>query len=133
MEIGDFGGALYDFHDVKTQQPDNEEANEASSRALEAKKNANRVDYYAALEVDTDASIDEIHAAYKRAARQWHSDRFPKREEKQHAHDVMRIVNRAYEVLSDPAKREAYDAGGDWEEIGFEDLLKKTPEGEDGL
>jgi tetratricopeptide (TPR) repeat protein len=131
MELGNYDSAVYDFNFVKTQDPDNAEAAEGYDRAFEARKEATRVDYYAALELTSSATQGEIHAAYRRMARLWHPDRFGDTEEKEHAHAVMRLVNEAHEVLGDPDKRKAYDDGEDWEGIGIEDLLKSEPSEQD--
>jgi molecular chaperone DnaJ len=64
-------------------------------------------DYYAVLGVPRDASPDDIKKAYRRLARQLHPDVNPDEEER------FKEVTRAYEVLSDPQKRELHDLGGD--------------------
>lgn len=66
-------------------------------------------DYYAALGVRRDASADEIKKAFRRLARELHPDvnPDPKTQER------FKEINTAYEVLSDPQKRQVYDLGGD--------------------
>lgn len=66
-------------------------------------------DYYRILEVDRGASSDEIKRAYRRLARQWHPDASASPE----AEERFKQIGEAYEVLSDPAKRERYDLYGD--------------------
>ncbi|WP_435747884.1 molecular chaperone DnaJ [Nocardioides sp. SYSU DS0663] len=66
-------------------------------------------DLYDLLGVDRDADADALKKAYRRLARQYHPDVNPEPE----AQDRFKEVTRAYEVLSDPQKRAAYDRGGD--------------------
>jgi molecular chaperone DnaJ len=64
-------------------------------------------DYYGSLGVAPDATDDEIKKAYRKLARQLHPDVNPGEEER------FKEVTKAYEVLSDPKKRELHDLGGD--------------------
>lgn len=66
-------------------------------------------DLYELLGVDRDADADTIKKAYRRQARQYHPDVNPDPA----SQDRFKEISRAYEVLSDPQKRAAYDRGGD--------------------
>ena len=67
-------------------------------------------DYYEVLEIQREASGEQIKSAYRKAAMQWHPDRNP--EKKKEAEDRFREATEAYSVLSDPQKRAAYDRFG---------------------
>jgi molecular chaperone DnaJ len=66
-------------------------------------------DYYGILGVRRDADADEIKKAYRRLARELHPDVNPDPE----LQERFKEVTRAYEVLSDPEKRQMYDLGAD--------------------
>jgi molecular chaperone DnaJ len=66
-------------------------------------------DYYEVLGVARDASADDIKKAYRRLARQLHPDINPDPA----TQERFKEVTKAYEVLTDPRKREMYDLGAD--------------------
>ena len=65
--------------------------------------------YYETLQVTREASGDEIKTAYRKMAMQFHPDRNPDNPE---AEDKFKACAEAYEVLSDPEKRQLYDTYG---------------------
>ncbi len=64
-------------------------------------------DYYDILGVSEDASKKKIDRAYRRLAKKYHPDRNPDDDE---AEQKFKEISEAHEVLSDPEKREEYDA-----------------------
>ena len=66
-------------------------------------------DYYEVLGVDREATEDDLKRAYRQAAKKYHPDLNPDDSE---AEEKFKEVNEAYEVLSDPQKRAAYDRFG---------------------
>src|SRR6202044_2786048 len=66
-------------------------------------------DYYGALGVRREAQPDEIKKAYRRLARELHPDVNPDPA----TQERFKEINQAYEVLSDPEKRQMYDLGAD--------------------
>lgn len=65
--------------------------------------------YYDVLSVDRDSDAAELKRAYRKLALQLHPDRNPGDEE---AEDRFKEASEAYQVLSDPEKRRAYDTYG---------------------
>jgi uncharacterized membrane protein len=62
-------------------------------------------DYYAILGVPRDATQEQIKEAYRRLVKIYHPDRNPSPE----AEEMFKLINEAYQVLSDPARRAGYD------------------------
>jgi molecular chaperone DnaJ len=68
-----------------------------------------KADYYEILGINKGATEDEVKAAFRKAAKQYHPDLHPNDKE---AEAKFKEVNEAYEVLSDKDKRAKYDQFG---------------------
>ncbi len=68
-----------------------------------------RIDLYTVLEVRRAASVNEIKRAFRKLARRYHPDINPGDGS---AEELFKRITEAYDVLSDPLKREFYDLNG---------------------
>lgn len=67
-------------------------------------------DYYEVLGLQKGADENEIKKAYRKLAKKYHPDTNQGNKEAEHR---FKEITEAYEVLSDPEKRKAYDSGGE--------------------
>ena len=65
--------------------------------------------YYEILEVNENASKEVIDKAYKVLAKKYHPD-LQEEKNKKVAEEKIKSLNEAYEILSNPKKKQAYDA-----------------------
>src|SRR5256885_6481295 len=73
-------------------------------------------DYYETLGVSKTATENEIRSAFRKLARKHHPD---VAKDKKAAEEKFKQINEAYEVLSDPEKRQKYDQlGANWNQPG---------------
>ena len=78
-------------------------------------------DYYQVLNVSKTASQDDIQKAYRKLARKYHPDLHADKDEREKdvAKQKFQQIQQAYDVLSDPKKRQMYDQlGPDFENMG---------------
>src|SRR5437588_7241750 len=83
-------------------------------------------DYYETLKVDRKASSDEIKKSYRRLARKYHPDLNPGDKA---AEDRFKKLQEAYDVLSEPKKRQMYDQQGFYSDSGFAAGAGAQPQG----
>src|SRR3954467_5108182 len=70
---------------------------------------ATKRDYYEILSVEKGASAEDIKKAYRKLAVQFHPDKNPGDKK---AEERFKELSEAYEILSDPQKRQMYDQFG---------------------
>ncbi|CAI9112335.1 OLC1v1012772C1 [Oldenlandia corymbosa var. corymbosa] len=70
------------------------------------------VDYYNILKVNRNATDEDLKKAYRRLAMIWHPDK-NLTSNKQEAEAKFKQISEAYDVLSDPQKRQIYDLYGE--------------------
>ncbi|XP_039035359.1 dnaJ homolog subfamily B member 4-like [Hibiscus syriacus] len=70
------------------------------------------VDYYNILKVNRHATDEDLKKAYKRLAMIWHPDKNPS-SKRPEAEAKFKLLSEAYDVLSDPQKRQIYDLYGE--------------------
>ncbi|GMH16835.1 hypothetical protein Nepgr_018676 [Nepenthes gracilis] len=69
------------------------------------------VDYYNILKVNRNANEEDLKKAYRRLAMIWHPDKNP--DNKRDSEAKFKQISEAYDVLSDPQKRQIYDLYGE--------------------
>lgn len=73
--------------------------------------NANKLELRNKTDVSRDADARTIKKAYRKKAQEWHPDKYSGDLDKEQVESKMADINQAYEVLSDPEKKEQFDNG----------------------
>lgn len=69
---------------------------------------------YHILELEHDATAEEIKTQYRFLVHAWHPDKFPNAAAKAKAEEKLKDINEAYKTLSDPLTRARYDRELNW-------------------
>lgn len=113
LKQGDLDMAMKDYQDARNVSPNNKRANEGVDKVAKLQEAEKNVDFYEVLGLRRGASNEEIKAAYRKAVREWHPDRYSDPIKKRDAEKKMKNINRAMDVLGDEKKKRLYDAGVD--------------------
>ncbi len=73
---------------------------------------------YSVLDVEKDATVDVIRAAYKKLAGLHHPDKDGG------STSVFKIIKNAYDILKDPARRQKYDLTGNADKIDVKEAAR---------
>ena len=79
--------------------------------------------YYDILQINQNASLEIIEKAYKTLAKKYHPD-LQEENNKKEAEEILKEINEAYEILSNPDKKAIYDQNLKNETISQEDYDK---------
>ena len=85
------------------------------------------MNYYKILEVDKDASPEVIEKAYKALVKKYHPD-LQESNMRQNAEERIKLINEAYEVLSNPISKAKYDETLSKTELSEEDFDRLSKE-----
>lgn len=96
-------------HDYEEEQQQQEEDDDSYLKFDFFSVLSKPKDYYRILEVDSDATEEVIRSNFIRLALKWHPD---KQKDQDSATSKFQEINEAYQVLSDPVKRQEYDKNG---------------------
>ncbi|TKY58786.1 DnaJ-like subfamily B member 13 [Spatholobus suberectus] len=88
-------------------------------------------DYYKILKVNRNATDEELKRAYKRLAMKWHPDKNHQQHPvtKEEAEAKFKQISEAYDVLSNPKKRQIYDFYGHYP-LNSEKVNKENGDGD---
>jgi DnaJ family protein C protein 7 len=119
MEMEAYQQAIDDFSAAQDIEPNDRSIGQSLRSAKMELKKSLRKDLYKLIGVTKQASELEIKKAYKKMALTWHPDRHSagSEAEREEAEKRFKEIGEAFEILSDPIKKQKYDEGMDVEDI----------------
>lgn len=119
MEMEAYQQAIDDYQAAQELEPNDRAIAQSLRHAKVELKKSLRKDLYKIIGVTKRATEVEIKKAYKKMALAWHPDRHSagSEAEREEAEKRFKEIGEAFEILSDPAKKNKYDEGMDVEEI----------------
>lgn len=112
-KLGKYAEAITDFTAVLQSQPNNHRMRQRIQEMQNAKKLAERKDYYKILDLPRDCTKQQVKTQFRKMALIWHPDKFTKPDDLEKANSMFQDINEAYDVLTDPEKKARYDRGED--------------------
>jgi len=109
------GNAATGSKDTSSEGSTNPKADALREEVEALLRQLGELDHYTALGLEEDANAAQVKKAYFKAAKKYHPDalgRLGLGDLKEAAAQVFGRIAEAFEVLSDPDKKKAYDAGG---------------------
>jgi len=107
-----YDDAVHEYQEALRLDEHLSRAKEGIDKAKRLQKQAEKRDYYKILGVKRNASKQDIIKAYRKAAQEWHPDKF-QGDEKKIAEKKFIDIAAAKEVLTNPEKRRQFDQGED--------------------
>ncbi|CAG8713832.1 13238_t:CDS:10 [Dentiscutata erythropus] len=103
----------YEQNSRSPTPPIDDTFSEEFSDEMQDSLNPPAIDLYGVLNVPKEATDEQIKESYKRLCRTFHPDKHVDPENKRAAETKFQVIQRAYEVLTDPTKRTIYDMFGE--------------------
>lgn len=109
----DYDAAIRELQGAHEIDENSRKVQEMLQKAQKLQKQSQKRDYYKILGVKRSARKKEIVKAYRKLAVIWHPDKHPEGADKEKAQKMFIDLAAAKEVLTNPEKRERFDAGED--------------------